>query len=93
MQIEPYAGDVAVYGPSAPNCEQIEDLIRFLVTIHHRWGNTAIRYRIQWGASALWAEDAQKREIDKLKKQIKTLKTKLARMTHAGRCTDALGAK
>lgn len=78
MNIEPFDKSVACAGPTAPKCEQIDDLIRLLVTIRQRWGNTAIRYRFQWGSSALWADDAQKREIDKLKKQVKRLKAKLS---------------
>lgn len=70
MNVEPYPGDVACAGPTAPKCEQIDDLIRLLVTIRERWGNTAIRYSVQWGASALWAEDAQKRQIDRLTKKL-----------------------
>lgn len=76
MEITPYAGDVAVAGPSAPSCEQIDDLIKLLVTIRERWGNTAIRYNIQWGGSAGWAEDDQKKEIERLKKSLKRLKAK-----------------
>lgn len=57
MQVEPYDDGVACAGPSAPECEQIDDLIRLLVTISHRWGNTAVKYRVSWGGSALWAED------------------------------------
>lgn len=77
MTIEPYPDGVACAGPNAPKCEQVEDLIRLLVTIHHRWGNTAVRYRIQWGANALWAEDEQKRTIDKLTKQLRRLKKRM----------------
>jgi len=66
MQIEPHSDDVALLGPDAPAADQIDDLLRLLVTIRHRWGNTAVRYRIQWGANALWANDAQKRRIEAL---------------------------
>ena len=76
MNIEPYANDVACAGPNAPKCEQIDDLIRLLVTISHRWGNTAVKFRVTWGGSALWAEDAMRQEIDKLKKQLKRAKAK-----------------
>jgi hypothetical protein len=72
--VEPYPGDVPCAGPNAPKCDQIDDLIKLLVTIRERWGNTAIKYRLQWGANALWAEDEQKREIDKLKKQLSKMK-------------------
>ena len=70
MEVEPHDNDTPLLGPGAPKCEQVDDLIRLLVTVRHRFGNTAVRYRIQWGANALWAEDAQKREIERLKKRI-----------------------
>ena len=76
MIVDPYPADVACAGPTAPKCEQIDDLIKLLVTIRERWGNTAIRYRVQWGGSALWAEDAQKKEIASLKKKLAKLKSK-----------------
>jgi hypothetical protein len=50
---EPYPDDVSI---TTITCGQIEDLIKLLVTIRHRWGNTAIKYNIQWGASALWSD-------------------------------------
>lgn len=78
MNIEPHPGDVAVAGPNAPKCEQIDDLIKLLVTIRERWGNTAIKYRVQWGGSVLWAEDADKKEIARLKKRIARLEAKAA---------------
>jgi hypothetical protein len=66
MNVEPYPGDVAMSGPDAPKCEQVEDLIRLLVTIHHRWGNTAVQYRVTWGGSALWAADELQKRIERL---------------------------
>ena len=54
-------------GVNVFKADRVEDLARLLATIHERFGNTAIRYSIQWGASALWAEDAQKEEIRTLK--------------------------
>jgi hypothetical protein len=76
MNIEPYEDSVACAGPTAPKCEQIDDLIKLLVTIRDRFGNTAIKYRVTWGGSALWAEDEMRREIAKLKSQVKRLKAK-----------------
>lgn len=70
MQIEPYPDDVALLGEGSPAPHQIDDLIRVLVTIRHRWGNTAVRYRVQWGSNALWANDAQKREIEDLERAL-----------------------
>lgn len=80
MEIQPFGSDIACAGPTAPDCEQIDDLIKLLVTIRERYGNTAVRYRISWGASALWAEDAQKKEIATLTKSVARLKAKLARV-------------
>lgn len=61
MTIKPYEESVALLGPDAPKIEQIADLIRYLVTVQHRFGNTAVQYRVRWGASALWAmSDAMK---------------------------------
>jgi hypothetical protein len=66
MEIEPYPSDVACAGPKAPKCEQIDDLIKLLVTIRERWGNTAVKYRVTWGGNALWVEDEHKRTIAEL---------------------------
>lgn len=76
MNIEPYADDVSCAGTNAPKADQIDDLLRLLATIRHRYGNTAIKYRVTWGGSAFWAEDAQRTEIDRLKKRIKRLQAK-----------------
>jgi hypothetical protein len=79
MNVEPYEDGVACAGPTAPDCDRIDDLLRLLVTIRERWGNTAVRYRFQWGAAALWAEDGQKKELAKLKAKIERLKRKAAK--------------
>jgi hypothetical protein len=76
MNVEPFADHVAIAGPDAHKCDQIDDLIRLLVTVRSRFGNTAVRYRVQWGSAALWADDAQKREIEKLLAKVKRLKAK-----------------
>lgn len=68
---------MACAGPTAPKCDQIDELIKLLVTIRERFGNTAVKYRVQWGANDLWAEDEQKREIDRLKKRLKKLKSQV----------------
>lgn len=70
MNIEPYPGNVPLAGPEAPNCNQIDDLIKLLVTIRERFGNTAVKYRVQWGANALWAESAQRQEIARLREAL-----------------------
>ncbi len=77
MNIEPYPSDVACAGPTAPKADRIDDLIRLLVTISERWGNTCVRYRVQWGANGLWAADAQRQEIERLKASNKRLRAKL----------------
>lgn len=71
--IDPYPNDVAAAGLKAPKCEQI-------VTIQHRWGNTAIKYRVSWGGSALWVEDGHKQEIERLKKKCDSLSKKVKKM-------------
>ena len=80
MEVIPHGRDVACAGPNAPACEQIDDLIKLLVTIRERWGNTAVRYHINWGSNALWAEDSQKRKIDSLTKSLQRLKAKVKRI-------------
>jgi predicted RNA-binding Zn-ribbon protein involved in translation (DUF1610 family) len=62
----PYADDVACAGPDAPKCDRIDELIRLLVTIRHRFGNTAVQYRVTWGGSALWTEDELRGQIRQL---------------------------
>src|SRR5690348_902406 len=63
MLIEPYPDNTPLANsPDVPKIEMIDDLIRYLVTVRHRFGNTCVgAYRIRWGSSALWAQDeAQK---------------------------------
>jgi hypothetical protein len=74
MNIEPFDDEVPVVGEKAPCANQIDDLIRLLVTIRHRWGNTAVQYRVTWGGSALWAQDDLRKQIAKLERKIKKLK-------------------
>jgi hypothetical protein len=81
VNIEPYPDNVAIQGPAAEiPTEQIDNLIRLLVTIHHRFGNTCVKYRIRWGANGLWAEDEQSKEITRLKTNLKTLRKRIAKM-------------
>lgn len=57
MNIEPLADNVPLNGPDAPKADTIDDLIQVLVTIRHRFGNTAVSVNsLKWGASALWAD-------------------------------------
>jgi hypothetical protein len=63
MNIEPYPdGTPLMNSQDVPRIEMIDDLIRYLVTVRHRFGNTTVAaYRVRWGASALWAQhDAEK---------------------------------
>lgn len=71
--ITPYSNDVAASGPTAPKCDRIDDLIRLLVTIRHRFGNTAVKYRVAWGGSEHWCADELHKEIDRLKAENETL--------------------
>lgn len=66
MNIEPFGDDVPLQGPDAPVPEQIDGLLRLLATIRHRFGNTVVTYRFQFGATALWACDGQKQRIAEL---------------------------
>lgn len=77
MLVEPYDKDVACAGPEAPKCEQIDDLIRLLVTIRERFGSTAIQYLVTWGGSALWAKDVMRQTITKLENKVKRLQKKI----------------
>jgi hypothetical protein len=79
MNIEPYSPDVAAAGPNAPKCEQIDDLIRLLVTIRERFGNTSINYRVTWGGSSLWIEDEMRQKIAKLERKVARQKKQLAK--------------
>ena len=59
--------DTALSGPDAPKWNgQIEHLIRYLLTVHKRFGNTAITADLRWGASALHKRDEQKKHIAQL---------------------------
>lgn len=72
MNFEPYPDNQVLIGPNAPNLDQIDDLIRYLVTIRHRFGNTAVTFdgKCTWGANALWVKDSQRGEIAALKERI-----------------------
>jgi hypothetical protein len=80
MKIEPYGSGVSAAGPEAPKCEHIDELIKLLVTIRKRWGNTDIKYRISWGGLALCVEDAEKTEIDRLTKLVAKKNKQLKRL-------------
>lgn len=58
VKVEPYAADIPLQGPEAPPFpDRIDDLIKYLVTISERFGNTAVSFRLRWGAAALWSHD------------------------------------
>ena len=58
-------------GPNAPKWNgQIEHLIRYLLTVYKRIGNTAITADLQWGASALHKRDEQKERIEQLERAL-----------------------
>lgn len=58
--LKPWGDDVALAGPDAPkNNGMIEHLIGYLLTVHERFGNTAVTASIKWGANALWKRDEQ----------------------------------
>ena len=67
--IVPWPGDVPLCGEQTPKIDQILDLIKYLVTVHARWGNTAVQFRVTWGGSALWAADELRKEISQLTTQ------------------------
>lgn len=75
MQIEPFADDVPLAGEDAPTADQIDDLIKILVTTRKRFGNTAVRYSVQWGGSALQVRDKQRAEIERLEKWVADLQS------------------
>ena len=67
--LKPWDGPLR--GPDAPKDDgHIEHLIRYLLTVHKRFGNTCITTDLQWGAVALHKRDAQKLRIGELEKQI-----------------------
>src|SRR4051812_14330521 len=77
LEVTPYGPDQALIGPTAPICEDIDSLIKLLATVRLRYGNVPVKHKIQWGASALWAGDRQKLEIEKLRKSNKSLRRKV----------------
>ena len=77
-----WADDVALQGPEAPQWNgHIEHLIQYLLTIHKRFGNTAITASLKWGASALWKRDEQAERIAQLETELAQLRAELERMT------------
>lgn len=75
--ILPHPDDVPLAGPDSPCADQIDDLIKILCTIRKRWGNTAVKYKIQWGSQALWAESGERRRIAKLEEENRALREAL----------------
>lgn len=69
--LQPWADDVPLRGERAPkNDGQIKHLIEYLLTVHKRFGNTAVTTSLQWGATALWKRDEQAKRIAELEEQL-----------------------
>ncbi len=65
-----WSDDTALMGPEAPKWDgRIEHLIRYLLTVHKRFGNTTVTASLQWGASALWKRNDQSERIATLEQQ------------------------
>jgi hypothetical protein len=76
-ELKPWSGDTPLRGPEAPeNDGHIEHLIQYLLSIHERFGNTAVTCDLQWGATALHKRDAQKKLIEEiLDRGVESVKT------------------
>lgn len=67
----PFDDGTALAGPDAPKDDgQILHLIRYLLTVYKRFGNTAVTTQLQWGSSALWKRDEQAKKIVELEARI-----------------------
>lgn len=75
--VAPYADDVPLMGPDAPDIEKTSDLIRYLLTVRKRFGNTAITCSLQWGGSALNARSRDKAEVARLQSEVRGLRERL----------------
>lgn len=64
-------------GPDAPRTEKIDDLLRLLVTVRERMGNTCVAYRIRFGASGLWAFSEQGEQISQLREKLASIRTQI----------------
>ena len=66
----PFDANTALMGPDTPEWDgHIEQLIRYLLTVHKRFGNTKITADLQWGSLALHKRDEQKVEIADLRER------------------------
>lgn len=53
-EIEIYSDDTPLAGENKPpHPQMIDELIKLLATIHHRFGNTRVAFSLKWGANAL----------------------------------------
>ena len=69
--LKAWGDDVALNGPEVPrNTGQIKWLIEYLLTTYERFGNTAVTFTLQWGATALWKRDEQAKRIAELEEQL-----------------------
>ena len=81
--------DTALRGPDAPKWDgHIEHLIRYLLTVHKRFGNTTVTVDLQWGATALWKRDEQKERIVELEQELNDIRGRLK--TETGLADDDL---
>lgn len=68
---EAYKPDVPLNGPNAPPVDHVDELIQRLVTIRHRFGNTAITFEGNWGSNALYTKDSLRDRIECLEDAIR----------------------
>jgi len=71
IDLKPYEQGVPLQGMDAPPLNDVEDWIRYLMTIRHRFGNTIVKGRVNWGAAGLWVESWSLRAIELLQKKEK----------------------
>ena len=85
---EPYAGDQALAGPNAPPMKTIMDLIRYCITVHHRFGNTCVECAgLQWGGSALNAKSRLNDENSILRDEIIQIRYQVGQFSIAANLT------
>ena len=67
--------DVPLRGSDAPKDDgHIEYLIQYLLTVHRRFGNTAITCDLQWGAPALRKRDEYRQRVVELEDELAALR-------------------
>jgi len=78
--LEPFDDDVALCGPDTPRAKNIEELIRYCLTVRKRFGNTCVNFGIKWGSSGLWARDDFQKKAEQDAETIKTLKARWVKL-------------